>query len=85
MAGITPRVSVNDNEVQARVHQGAGGSYLWVTNPTRTARQVAVTLSPELGKFSAGEDKWAQLNIKLSGQQVMVNVPARDAAVIALR
>ncbi len=24
MAGITPRVSVNDNEVQARVHQGQG-------------------------------------------------------------
>jgi beta-galactosidase len=85
MAGITPRVGVNDNEVQARVHQGAGGSYLWVTNPTRTARQIAVTLSPALGKFSEGEDKWGNLNIKLSGQQVMVNVPARDAAVIALR
>ncbi len=56
-----------------------------MTNPTRAARQIAVSLSPDLGKFSAGEDKWGKLDIKLSGQQVMVNVPARDAAVIALR
>jgi beta-galactosidase len=85
MAGITPRVNVDDNEVQARVHQGAGGTYLWVTNPTMTTRPVTVSLNPGLGKFSAGEDKWAQLGITLSGQQVTVNVPARDAAVIALR
>jgi beta-galactosidase len=85
MADITPRVNVDDNEVQARVHQGAGGTYLWVTNPTMSARLVTVSLNPGLGKFSAGEDKWGQLGIKLSGQQVTVNVPARDAAVIALR
>jgi beta-galactosidase len=85
MAGITPRVNVDDNEVQARVHQGAGGTYLWVTNPTMTARPVTVSLNPGLGKFSAGEDKWGQLGNTLSGQQVTVNVPARDAAVIALR
>jgi beta-galactosidase len=85
MAGITPRVNVDDNEVQARVHQGAGGTYLWVTNPTMTTRPITVSLNPGLGKFSAGEDKWGQLGITLSGQQVTVNVPARDAAVIALR
>jgi hypothetical protein len=50
-----------------------------------TTRPVTVSLNPGLGKFSAGEDKWGQLGIKLSGQQVTVNVPARDAAVIALR
>ncbi|MBW8749099.1 MAG: beta-galactosidase trimerization domain-containing protein [Acidobacteria bacterium] len=84
-AGITPRVIVDDNEVQVRVHQGPGGTYLWVTNPTRTLRAVSVALAPELGTFSAGEDKWGNLSIKLQGQQVAVSVPARDAAVIALR
>ncbi|HEY1214172.1 MAG TPA: alpha-amylase family protein [Bryobacteraceae bacterium] len=84
-ASITPRVIVDDNEVQARVHQGAGGSYLWITNPTRISRAVSVALAPELGTFSAGEDRWGNLSIKLTGQQVTVNVPARDAAVIALR
>src|SRR5258708_33367925 len=84
-AGINPRVNVDDNEVQARVHQGAGGTYLWVTNPTMNARPVTVSLNPGLGKFSAGEDKWGRLGVKLSGQQVAVTVPARDAAVIAMR
>jgi beta-galactosidase len=84
MADITPRVTANDNEVQARVHQGAGGTYLWVTNPTRTARPVTVSVNPDLCGLSSGEDKWGKLDIKISGQQVTVNVPARDAAVIAL-
>lgn len=84
-AGVTPRLSVDDNEVQARVHQGGGGTYLWVTNPTRTARPVTVSLSSGLGTFSAAEDKWGQLAAKLTGQQVTVNVPPRDAAVLALR
>ena len=85
MAGITLRLTVDDNEVQARVHQGAGGTYLWVTNPTTMARTVSVSLNPGLGRFSSGEDKWGNVNIKVAGQQIAVNVPARDAAVIALR
>jgi beta-galactosidase len=85
MAGITPRVNVDDNEVQARVHQGAGGTYLWVTNPTTMARPVTVSLNPSLGRFSSGEDKWGNLKINVTDQQITVNVPARDAAVIALR
>jgi beta-galactosidase len=84
MAGITPRVIVVDNEVQVRVHQGAGGTNLWVTNPTRSARSMSISLNSGLGQFSAGEDKWGKLEVKVSGQQVTVHVPARDAAVIAL-
>jgi beta-galactosidase len=85
MAGTTPRLTVDDNEVQARVHQGAGGTYLWVTNPTTMARPVTVSLNPGLGRFSSGEDKWGDGNIKVAGQQIAVNVAARDAVVIALR
>jgi beta-galactosidase len=85
MAGVMQRVTVDNNEVQARVHSGAGGTYLWVTNPTRTALTVSASLNPGLGKFSTGVDEWGNLDVKLSGQQVMVNVPPRDAAVIRLR
>jgi hypothetical protein len=85
MAGITPRLTVDDNEVQARVHQGAGGTHLWVTNPTTMARTVTVSLNPGLGRFSSGEDKWGKVNIKVAGQQIAVNIAAKDAAVIALR
>ncbi len=77
MAGITPRLTVDDNEVQARLHHGSGGTYLWVTNPTMTARPVAVSLNSDLGRFSSGEDKWGKLEIKVSGPQIRVNVPAR--------
>ena len=84
-AGITPRVTVSDNEVQARVHMGEGGTHLWVVNPTRTARSVTVTLQADLGRFTAADDKWSGLPVKVAGQQVSINLPARDAAVIALR
>ena len=85
LAGITPRVTVNDNHVQARVHQGEGGTNLWVTNPTREQKSVKVTLQDELGRFSSGEDRWGGLKVAVTGREITVNVPARDAAVIALR
>ncbi len=85
MAGITPRTVATDNEVQTRMHQGEGGNYLWITNPTLTPRSVRVTLSRDLGRFSAAEDLWGHLPIQVSGQALSVTVPARDAAVIALR
>ena len=84
MAGITPRLTVDDDSVQARIHQGAGGTYLWVTNPTLKARSVVVSLNPGPGTFSGADDRWGKLEIKLSAQKVTVEVPARDAAVIAL-
>jgi hypothetical protein len=32
-AGIQQRVQSSDPEVKARLHKGAGGTYLWVVNP----------------------------------------------------
>ena len=51
MAGITPRLTVDDNEVQARVHQGAGGTYLWVTNPNSEGAPSHRLAQSELGKI----------------------------------
>ncbi len=34
MAAMTPRVTVDDNEVQARVHVGSPEPNLWITNAT---------------------------------------------------
>jgi beta-galactosidase len=85
MARVTPQVSIDDNAVQARLHQGQGGTYLWVTNPTTSARTVKVSFEPGVGKFGRAEDLWGKLAIKLEDQQVAVNLPPKDAAVIALR
>jgi beta-galactosidase len=84
-AGVTPITRINDSSAQARLHQGAGGSYLWVTNPTRDSRTVSVSLSQAAGEFTTGEDIWGGQGVAVGDRQIKVNVPGRDAAVIALR
>jgi beta-galactosidase len=84
MAGLVPQVQIDNNAVQARLHQGSGGTHLWVTNPTRSEHRVNVSLSPGLGRFTAGEDRWGKLAIHIQGSQVAVTIPARDAVVISL-
>jgi beta-galactosidase len=84
-AGVSPTIRVNDASVQVRLHQGAGGTYLWVTNPTRDSRSVRIQLAPTAGSFTSAEDIWGKQPAVLAGQQVTVSVPERDAAVIALR
>lgn len=85
IAGVVPQVKIDDNSVQARFHHGAGGSYLWVLNPTRGEKAVKVSLAAALGNFTSGEDIWGNLRIAVNSQQVTVSIPGRDAAVIALR
>jgi beta-galactosidase len=84
MAGVVPQVTIDDKNVQARLHQGAGGAYLWVTNPTNTVRQVKVGLAPGVGNYKSGEDIWGKQSVTVDAAQVTVSVGGRDAAVIAL-
>jgi beta-galactosidase len=67
--------------VQARLHQGSGGTYLWVTNQTRTSRTVKIGLADT---YKSGKDLWGNQNIALEGKQLTLTVGGRDAAVIAL-
>jgi len=84
MAGLTPQVTIDDTNLQARLHAGAGGNYLWITNPTRSSRRVTVNLAPSTGSFKSGEDLWGKQAVTLDGGNVTVTVPERDALVIAL-
>jgi beta-galactosidase len=84
LAGVVPMVNVDDTSVQARLHRGAGGSYLWVTNPTRESRTVKVGLSQPAGDFTTAEDIWGSQKVALDGRQITVSIQGRDAAVIAL-
>jgi len=85
MAGIVPTAKIDDASAQARLHQGAGGTFLWITNPTRDRRSVKVELSQSAGDFSTGEDIWGGQQVTVNGRQIAVNVQGRDAVVIALR
>jgi beta-galactosidase len=84
MAGVTQTAKIDDALVQARLHRGAGGAYLWVTNPTREERTVNIALSQEAGSYSSGEDLWGSRQVSLVGRQITITLPSRDAAVIAL-
>ena len=44
----------SDPHVKARIHDGDGGRYLWVANPTRQERPVRLQLGSAWGPFSSG-------------------------------
>ena len=85
MAGVAPQVRISDNAVQARLHQGDGGAYLWITNPTSGSRSVKVELAASAGNYKSGDDIWGKQSVAIDGRQITVTVGGRDAAVIALQ
>ena len=82
-AGVTQLIAIDDATVQARLHQGEGGTHIWVTNTTRAEKKVTVTLAT--GEFSSAEDVWGGVAIAQSGRRFTMAVPARDAVVAMLR
>ena len=85
LAGLTQQIAIDDPALQARLHQGAGGTHIWVTNPTREAKQVTVMLAASAGDFQSAVDAWGDGRIAQAGRQFTMNVPARDAVVAMLR
>ena len=81
-AGVQQQVKSSDPEVKARLHRGAGGTYLWVVNPTRTARTVRISLP---ATFQRAVDLWQESSRPtVSGNTVSTTVGDRNAAVIRL-
>ena len=79
-AGVQPQVQLNDPAVKARLHRGAGGTYLWVVNPTRTARTVKISLP---STFQRATDLWQESNHPaVSGNMLTTTVEDRNAAVL---
>jgi beta-galactosidase len=81
---IVQGVRSSDSEVKARLHDGPGGKYLWVLNPTRTSREVTIWLNPHTKSVSSGKDIWGGKKITCNGNAIKVTVEDRDAAVIQL-
>jgi beta-galactosidase len=81
-AGVQQQVQSSDPEVKARLHKGEGGTYLWVVNPTRTARTVRISLS---STFQRAVELWQESNHPtVSGKTLATTVGDRNAAVIRL-
>ena len=82
MAKVEPQLKTDNAAVQARLHTGAGGVYLWVLNPAREKKTVTVRLDSD---FHSAEDVWAGQSVAVASRQVTVTIPPRDGAVVALR
>lgn len=81
-AGVRPQLQCSDPDVQARLHRGPGGTYLWVVNPTRTARTVRISLPAPFGR---AVDLWQESNQPtVTGTLLTTSVGDRDAAVLQL-
>ena len=81
-AGIRQQVQSSDAAVKARLHKGSGGTYVWVINPTRTAKDVKISLP---SSFQRAADLWPESGRPvLSGNALAVTVGDRNAAVVKL-
>ena len=83
-AGVRQMARSSDRRIKARLHQGSGGTYLWVVNPTREPRKVTVALDARAGSFSRATDLWQQSAPKATAQGIEVTVEDRNAAVLKL-
>ncbi|NLG49471.1 MAG: beta-galactosidase [Chloroflexi bacterium] len=86
-AGVEPQVRCSEARVQARLHAGPGGVYLWVANPTRQALPVRVELSQAWGPFASARALWgadAAIVSVTGGRQIALTAPGRDVCVLAL-
>jgi beta-galactosidase len=89
-AGKKPHVSVDREGITARLHNGAGGTYLWVLNPLREPQEVRVELSNAWGPFRTGELLWRPEGMdargapEIDGRRVRLFLGARDGTVVRL-
>ncbi len=82
-AGVPQHVRVSDPRITARLHDGVGGTYLWVMNPVRQPVPVRITLGPAWGPFSTVRALWGA-EATVDGRVVSTTAGARDVAVLAL-
>jgi beta-galactosidase len=82
-AGVEPQVQSSDAQVKARLQTGAGGTYIWIVNPTRTQRSVKISLP---SAFQRATELWQEgaSPAAVSGKTLTATVEDRDAAVIRL-
>jgi beta-galactosidase len=76
-------VKCSDTRVKARLYDGAGGTYLWVANPTRETISVQLELGEAWGPFSSSHSLWGN-EAKVFGHAITLTAGARDVAVIKL-
>ena len=80
LLGKPQLVTVSDARITARLHEGGGGTVLWVMNPLR--QSVTVTVAVAGRTFKSSKDVWGGIPAELKGNTIKVTLPERDAAVL---
>lgn len=82
-AGQAQHVHSSDSHVKARLHDGEGGTFLWVANASRQALPVQLTLGEAWGPYTSASALWGA-EAKIDGQSISLAASARDVTVLAL-
>ena len=83
-AGVEQHVWCSEPRVKARLHDGEGGAFLWVANPTRQPLPVQLRLAQVWKALAPGETMWGA-DAKVANGVIELVAPARDITVIALK
>src|SRR5262249_54565321 len=65
MAGVEPLLRTDNPRVQARLHDGPGGIYLWIVNPERSEQSATVSLPGRLSTVSSTIDLWESRQVSV--------------------
>jgi beta-galactosidase len=81
-AGIKKRLNVSDSRVSARLHDGKGGTYLWLANPKR--QPIPVQVGVNYAAFSSAVSVLGPAAEWKDGT-LTVTVPSRDVIIYELK
>jgi beta-galactosidase len=80
--GKKQHVRSSNPVLQARIHQGETGTFVWLVNPTRQAQKTELTLASDFGPGKPTAVFWpVQQSLPAGGS---VEVPARDALIFRI-
>ncbi|MGH9631644.1 MAG: beta-galactosidase [Bryobacteraceae bacterium] len=80
--GVEQRLRSSDREIKARLHEGEGGTYVWVVNPTRQPRTVEISLP---STFERAVELWQESSSPtVNGKMLSTTVEDQNVAVIRL-
>ncbi|GLQ56873.1 beta-galactosidase [Devosia nitrariae] len=80
--GKAPHVVVSNPALQARLHEGAAGSVLWLINPTRQSQSATFGIGGGHGPLAIRDAAWANTGAAFAEDRI--TVPARDVLVLRM-
>lgn len=80
------QMAIADNDkIQVRFHDGAGGKYVWMINSSDTDINTRVHVSESFAKVSNVKKMWGKFDPKVEGNYIFADLPAKDALILQLK